>query len=150
MIGKHKTFDVREATEDDAIYFSTRMRKQDLMEVEADTSALESLLYGVESSNSYVLEKDGEPILMMGGGEYSAGLSCLWMVATPSVRKIRRELVKNGRDFALWLMGDADVGGNVVWAGNHNAIRWLKKIGASFHKSYDVDGEEFIPFHISR
>jgi len=147
MTGDYGTFKVVHAERWHASFVSVNLRKQDLEEVPSNTTAYDALMQGIECGESYALIVNDEPVALMGSSgvrEYCV----IWMVATPSIRKIRRELVTQGKKFALRLIGRYSYGGNMVHIKNYNSIRWLKRIGAIFGDPVIRDGKKFIPFNI--
>lgn len=148
MKGDYGKFKVREATYLDAKFMAPRLRKQDLEYVQAGSTALESLTYGIVHGTAYTIEVDDEPVIMMGGGGDDPDFNVIWMVATPNIRKIRSSVVKYGRAFALNLLNGKPFGINAVSTSNHNVIRWLEKIGVELGETLQFEGKEFRVFEI--
>ena len=147
MTGDYGTFKVVHAENWHASFVAVNLRKQDLEEIPPNMSPSDSIMQGLECGKAFTIMVGDEPVAIMGSGGH--GEYCIiWMVATPKVRKIRRDLVKRGKDFAHKLIGRYSFGGNMVCTNNYNAIRWLKRIGAIFGQPMPKDGKTFIPFSI--
>lgn len=147
MTGDYGTFKVVNAERWHASFVSLNLRKQDLEEVPCGVTPYNAIMKGLECGYTYTVMVDDDPVAIMGGSaldEYCV----IWMVATPNIRKIRRDLVKKGKYFADKLIGRYDYGGNMVHVSNYNSIRWLKKIGAVFGEPIMKDNKKFIPFNI--
>jgi|21_taG_2_1085346.scaffolds.fasta_scaffold13040_2 hypothetical protein len=147
MTGDYGTFKVVHAERWHASFVSVNLRKQDLEEVPKGKTPYTAIMEGLECGCSYAIVVDEIPVAIMGSsgvGDYSV----IWMVGTPNIRKIRRELVTQGRKFAERLIGRYTYGGNMVYIKNYNAIRWLKRMGAEFGEPVLVDSKKFIPFNI--
>lgn len=150
MIGDYGTFTLRHATLEDVHFMAPRLRKQDYDYLVDGDAAVEALEYGLNNGEAYTIEVSGEPTMLMGGGDVGDDTSSIWMVATPNIRKIRKDVVKYGREFALNLIGDNKYGYNLVSTKNHNVLRWLEKIGAIFGGTVQDNGKEFRIFTINK
>ena len=147
MTGDYSTFQVAYTQKVDVAYMSTRLRPQDLEEVPSGVSTYDALEHGRLNGSCFTLFYDNLPVCLFGCVP-SYGFSNIWMVGTPDIRKIRRELLTYGKRFAMNLIGKEPYGANYIWTGNRQSLRWLKFIGAEFGDTVIIDNKEFLPFKL--
>lgn len=147
MIGDYGTFHVAYTQKVDIAYISTRLRSQDMEEVPSGVTAYDALDVGRMLGSSYTLFYNDLPIMIFGSVP-DDGFANIWMVGTPDISKIRRELLTYGKKFAMNLIGEQPYGANYVWTGNYQSLRWLKFIGAEFGDTIIIDNKEFKPFKL--
>lgn len=142
---------VRPALYSDAVYISKHMRRDDIREIQAlGSSPLESLRKGlICSTRCFTAEYDGVPVLMFGvvdDMEAPGIFGIVWMLATDDLKKIRKPLIKHGKEILLQVSGGYTHIGNGVAGFNKEHIRWLKWMGFTFYNRYLVGDVGFLSF----
>ena len=143
---------LRVATEEDCIYLSKRLRKEDYQEIKAVSglSPLISLLIGLEISDVplVICNKKNKPVAML--GVVPQGLfGAIWMVGTEDLKKISLSFIKNCKGVCDVLQKDYQLLNNFVDARNTLHINWLKWMGFTFinkHQRYGVERRLFYEF----
>lgn len=71
-----------------------------------------------------------------------------WMLASPLLKEIRRDFIKEIRDWVWELSRGYKMLRNVAWSKNETHIRWLKWMGFEMGEGMPLgpDGEIYIPF----
>lgn len=139
---------VRVATREDCFDLAPRLRPEDRMEV-ALTFGLEpiqSILLGFRTGLTFAVVWDTEVVALFGCGGVPGHLGVPWMLASPTLSRIRKSFLRECREYVRGMMlvyGDLE---NWVWAGNKVHIEWLKWLGFTIeapvpHGIYDQ------PFH---
>lgn len=146
--GDYGKFKVRVSSEADAIVLAPKLRDHDLGDIHSSHSAEDALLLGVRCGDCYSIVIDGELVGMFGRCVVSGGVLSIWLLASDSIFKIRRELVRQGRCFINKLIGVGSSGCNAVWSENAASLKWLKLMGAEFSSPMVIDGKDFLPFKI--
>ena len=138
---------VRPSTVDDAHDLAPRLREIDVHECRAmnDQPPLEALLQGVlEGEECYsIIGDDGEIIGMFGihhSPEYGDGQATVWMLASPSLVKIKREFIRQTGDYLHAFHQKYPLLWNMVDSENDLCIRWLRRVGFVFIKRHDNFG----------
>ena len=143
---------LRVATEQDCIYLSKRLRKEDYQEIKAVSglSPLISLLIGLELSDVplVICNKKNKPVAML--GVVPQGLfGAIWMVGTEELKKISLSFIRNCKGVCEVLQKNYQLLNNFVDARNTLHINWLKWMGFTFinkHKQYGVERRLFYEF----
>ena len=89
--GSHDVY-VREATIEDALYLSTRLRKADLEEIEASSGQPpeEALLQGFHSSkHCWVAVYNHKPFLIFGACPVVEDVGCVWALGSDDIVRAR-------------------------------------------------------------
>ena len=139
---------VREATLQDCLFMSTRLREADCNEIKAagGSDPLSSLVEGLlNSSNPRVgVNKNNEPVIMWGvipTSEYRVG--SVWALATNELAKDHRiQFLRHSRRYVEELHIDFDLVFNVVDARNDLHIQWLRWLDFTFIKAVPNYGPE--------
>jgi len=147
MTGEYGNGYITHSKRVDCEYLSTRLRSQDAAEIPHGITTFEALDYGRVNGISLTVFYKDLPVMIFGGVPCD-GYSDIWMVGTPDIFKIRRELLTYGKKFAMTVIGDKPYGSNAVWVGNKQSLRWLKFIGAEFSDAIIKDDKEFLPFKL--
>ena len=143
---------LRVATEQDCIYLSKRLRKEDYQEIKAVSglSPLISLLIGLEISDVplVICNKKNNPVAML--GVVPQGLfGAIRMVGTDELKKISLSFIRNCKGVCEILQKNYQLLNNFVDARNTLHINWLKWMGFTFinkHKQYGVERRLFYEF----
>ncbi len=143
---------LRVATEQDCIYLSKKLRKEDYQEIKA-VSGLEplvSLTIGLKISDVplVICDENNKPVAML--GVVPQGLyGLIWMVGTEELKKISLSFIKNCKGVCDVLQKNYQLLCNFVDARNTLHINWLKWMGFTFinkHKQYGVERRLFYEF----
>lgn len=118
----------------------------------ADAALSLSILFAYTKSNTTgcFYAEDGTPLMAYGFIPQTARRSLVWAVATEHVddSKYRRAFLEQSKIIVSDTMRGMPTVGNVVWAGNKKAIRWLKWLGAVFSdKVVQYSQEDFLDFY---
>lgn len=148
---------VRPASFDDVGTIADRMRKADVVEVEASSdqtpvSALETSL--ARSSFAMTVLIDGRPEIMFGVGDVNVltGTGAPWMLATDEIGKIKRQFLKSSAGWCAQLLQRYDVLINCVDDRNKLSKRWLAWLGFTIGPpvAFGKNGELFRVFEMRR
>ena len=137
----------------DVDYVALNMRMADIIEVGLGTgrSHIDVLKESVKmSSQCWVACHVAVPLCIFGVVPYpaKAGFGIPWMLGTPDMVKHQRALVRDGRRYRDRMQREFHTLVNVVHAGNHTSIQWLKRLGFTLTAPIAVGptGAPFIPF----
>ncbi len=144
-------FKLQKAIQRDAINLAPQLRPIDKLEVECTGSTPESsLLRCFNLKNSVVLSgvnDNNEVILMCGVSECpnSPDVGVIWMLASPSIRKHRKDILKLSKGAVAELMTGYKSVYNLIHKDNKTSIRWLEWCGFTVDKTktYEQGGEDF-------
>lgn len=142
---------VREAKLMDTAYLSFNIREEDKKEIWhlARKSPQQAFMDGFHFSDfPYVIEHNTKPIAMFGVVEISPTLGCPWMLATHDLKDIKKDFLRECKDYVDRMHDKYETLCNVVWSKNHTHIRWLNWLGFQFQEPEPMgpDKELFIPF----
>lgn len=142
---------VRQANHRDVVWISNHMRRDDIREVmAAGSTPYESLRGGlINSRRCITVEYDGTPVLMAGvvdDMDAPGIFGAVWMLATDDLKKMRKPLLRHGREVLLSLGAGYHHIGNGVAAFNTVHIRWLKWMGFKFYNKFKVGDVSFYSF----
>lgn len=72
-----------------------------------------------------------------------------WMLASPSLLKIKKTFLRHCRDYLLEMSEGCSVLTNVAWSKNTVHLQWLQWLGFEMGQGTPMgpDGEIYIPFH---
>lgn len=142
----------REATLEDAISLSSRLRTEDLIEVQLATgkSPEEALVESVRVSELVEAAVcDGEVIAIRGIA--SAGeVGVPWLMCSPEVSHWSKRMVADAIPWVAHHCKRFSVLANMVHAENHTAINWLKRLGftiGDLHTEYGYGKAPFYQFY---
>ena len=143
---------LRVATEQDCIYLSENLRKEDYQEIKAVSGLppLASLIIGLRISDVplVICDENNKPVAML--GVVPQGLfGVIWMVGTEELKKISLSFIKNCKGVCDVLQKNYQLLCNFVDARNTLHINWLKWMGFSFinkHQRYGVERRLFYEF----
>ena len=138
MVHPYPTY--RPATEADVEFLSTRLRREDVREIQAASgrTPCESLSLGLKHSSPHAITlccpKTGASYAMCGIMPQGCGCGVVWLLATdeiknhilPFQRTIKALLCE------IWASGRYHTIGNGVHSRNHTAIDWLLRLGFKF------------------
>lgn len=140
----------RQATREDVLYIAPRLRRADMREIEAGGGdPVGSLLQGLESPDGCYVGVDDEdhPVLIFGTNPSpDPHLGWVWMMATDAVRKHRRQLLRETRQWVLQIGRKYRVLSNAVHADNTLHIRWVAWAGFTFINRFNFNGQDFLEF----
>lgn len=155
-----RNYEIRDVTEDDIRYVSSRMRERDRLEVwatlemEPEQGIRESI---AKSDFAKTLVIGSTPVGIYGVSTVTASLSgrrwgAPWMLTTEDVPKCRRAYLQATKEILPSLLKNHDVLLNYVDDRYEAAIRWLKSLGFWVGPAirYGLHGEMFRPFAIDR
>jgi hypothetical protein len=142
---------VRTSLYSDAVYIAKHMRRADVRELQALGHApLDSMRRGIIlSRRCFTTLYDGVPVLMFGvvdDMEAPGIFGSIWMLGTDDLTKVRRPLVKHGKEILAQVAQGYTHVGNGVASFNTEHIRWLKWMGFSFYNKFQVGSVEFQSF----
>jgi hypothetical protein len=144
-------FKLQKALHRDAINLASNLRDIDKLEVECTGSTPEaSLLRCFDLPKSEVLSglsSNNEVILMCGVSEcpINPDVGVIWMLASPSIRKHRKDIVRLSKDTIDMLCVGYKSVYNLIHKDNKTSIRWLEWCGFTVDKTktYEQGGEDF-------
>ncbi|QCW21972.1 hypothetical protein JessAGP_042c [Caulobacter phage Jess A] len=144
-------FDIRAATLGDAVWFSTRLREADRLEVEAacGKDVETALRHAVQASAlAWVASKNGLPIVLLGCADFTPGVGSPWLMATDEALRLGPALTALAKERVALVRKTWPKLLNYVDARNLVSVRWLKRIGFKIHETvpYGVNDEPFHPF----
>lgn len=84
------------------------------------------------------------------GGFDETGMVWLLMTTEPMNFAVRRDFLRVIRSFRDYVLRSVNVLYNVVAEDNHDHIRLLTAMGASFGQSETINGKRFLTFNIWR
>lgn len=142
---------VRKATREDVFSIAQRLRKEDLLEIQASGSASpeEALLVGLESPDvCFVAVDSGDvPQIIFGSvPSHDPIMGYVWMMGTD---EIRENWVQVLRQTHYWLEKVSDgyqLLSNAVHSDNKLHIKWLRWAGFHMLRKLEVNGHVFYEF----
>ena len=143
---------LRVATEQDCIYLSENLRKEDYQEIKevSGLPPLASLIIGLRISDVplVICDENNKPVAML--GVVPQGLfGVIWMVGTEELKKISLSFIKNCKGVCDVLQKNYQLLCNFVDARNTLHINWLKWMGFTFinkHQQHGVERRLFYEF----
>lgn len=141
---------IREATKDDAIYLSTRLRDADRLEVKlAGNTPLGSLMDGLELGDMCMcaVDQNGKPLCMFGVVSITPHVGAPWLLGTEDMFTTScREFITASRSWLIELGKRYRVLTNAVHARNKRHVEWLKWMGFTFIERFHFSGAPFLSF----
>ena len=134
-----KCVSIQPSTEKDAMLLAKNMRKQDIMECEANnTDPLSALLYPLNANNSqtFTLLYGKEPVLMGGTVAEGIGLARVWLLASDQAFKKPMKLALLSRKWVDLIHKPYEILYNYGWIGNKKAVRLLEHLECRFDSEY--------------
>lgn len=141
---------VRQATRDDVLFLSTRLREADYKEIEAaglePLSALDEALDSPDTTYVAVNEDDQPAIIFGTSPSPLPELGFVWMMATPCIRENWVQILRETGQWVDQLSGSYKVLANAVHEENSIHIRWLKWAGFVLLRNFQHNGHSFYEF----
>lgn len=143
----------RQATLDDAVSLSKRLRREDAIEVslttgDAPEATLKASVGSPAAEESWAaVGTDGKVIALWGVHRYQLVAGIPWMLASPEVTRYSKRLVKDGRQWVNRINLSFPILTNMVHADNTSAINWLKSLGFTIGALYPEFGVGKAPFY---
>jgi hypothetical protein len=141
--------EIREATQQDAVWFATRLRAADKREVIAATgkSPIVALMASVAMGNSFVAEHDGEPVAVFGLPIIShlPRFGVPWLMGTDTLDDISVTFGRTSVDIIESWMEQVDEMANYVDSRHYRAVKWLQWLGFSMGEA-EPHGPYGVPF----
>jgi hypothetical protein len=154
VVLEYRTVIIRSATEEDADFISTRLRKADLIEMQSFHDECEDpadvLKQGIHLSGEdcwTMTLKDGTPVAIFGVTPCNEHFGAVWMMGTKQIAEVHREFLRQCRDWLPVLHKKYPLLGNVVYAKNDIHIKWLRFMGFRFIKKHKNLGNMDLPFY---
>ncbi len=143
---------VRPATRDDCLELAPRLRKEDLEEI-SHTQGLppeQSLLLGLNTGETFAVVWGTEVVALFGCGGAPGVLGVPWMLASPTLSKIRKSFLRECRGYVRAMLTVYGYLENRVWVGNEVHIKWLEWLGFTFDppEPYGIHDELFHRFYM--
>jgi hypothetical protein len=126
------TYEVREATMDDAEYIASNLRKEDIEEIKKmrEADPREAVINSFNWSDVRgTLVLDGKPALIYGVVGSGTGVPKVWALGTDACRKAGKVMVKLGREVSDALANEYMIMENWCDADYVASLRWLRLIG---------------------
>ena len=126
------TYEVREATMDDAEYIASNLRKEDIAEIRKmrEASPHDAVINSYNWSDVRgTLVLDGKPALIYGVVGSGTGVPKVWALGTDACRKAGKVMVKLGREVSDALANEFMIMENWCDADYVASLRWLRLIG---------------------
>lgn len=126
------TYEVREATMDDAEYIASNLRKEDIAEIRKmrERDPREAVINSFNWSDVRgTLVLDGKPALIYGVVGSGTGVPKVWALGTDACRKAGKVMVKLGREVSDALANEYMIMENWCDADYIASLRWLRLIG---------------------
>lgn len=147
---KH-TYEIREATEEDAIDLAPRIRQADLDEVAAVFvgSVEDALLESINSSpdpKAGVINGVVECLFGVGTSSLLSVKGSPWMLASGNLKNHAKPFLRESREYINSLKADYIEMSNFVDARNSDAIRWLQWLGFEIYEPKPYGPKDFM-FH---
>tara|TARA_R110002020_G_scaffold433917_1_gene644029 strand:+ start:319 stop:804 length:486 start_codon:yes stop_codon:yes gene_type:complete len=141
---------IRKATIDDAFYLSSRLRKADLDEIEANSNRepTECLIEGLHTSqNCMVGVYNDTPFIMFGARKVTKNVGCVWALGSDDLLKAKVGFLRLSKSSLSLLHEDFPFLFNYVDARNTVHIRWIKWLGFKIINVHPKFGVAKIPFY---
>ncbi|AUO78205.1 hypothetical protein RSEGYP2_48 [Ralstonia phage RsoP1EGY] len=145
---------VRPATREDCIILARNLRQEDAEEI-AHVNGLPAemnLLLGFRTSaRLYAVVWGDETVAVFGIGGVPGVIGFPWMLASPSLSKIRKSFLRECRGYVEGMLQEYRHLENYVWAKNEVHIQWLKWLGFEFEPAapFGINDEPFHRFYRS-
>lgn len=144
-------FQIRNANQGDAVWFSTRLRDADLAEVQATAGPdIEATLRTAvaQSEMVWVASRRGLPVVLLGCAEIEPGVGSPWLLATNEALRLGPSLTALAKERVALVRKTWPKLANYVDVRNTVSVRWLARIGFEIRQPvpYGVNGELFHPF----
>lgn len=126
------TYEVREATMDDAEYIASNLRKEDIAEIKKmrEADPREAVINSFNWSDVRgTLVLNGKPALIYGVVGSGTGVPKVWALGTDACRKAGKVMVKLGREVSDALANEYMIMENWCDADYVASLRWLRLIG---------------------
>lgn len=125
----------REATEDDALFLASRLRLEDVMELQAahgrSVNVAVVLLKATYASHGacWVGVADGAPIVLFGVATGKKNVGIPWLLGSDEVVRHRRIFLRDIKGYLDLVRQRYPRLENAVWVGSETSIRWLRWLG---------------------
>lgn len=144
---------LREATREDCIRLASNLRHEDAEEILHSSGLLpeQGLLLSYHSSAKTWAGVWGDEIVLVGGiGQISETVGSPWMLASPSLVRIRKSLLSWREPILASMLSMYPHLENHVWAGNPVHIEWLKWLGFTVQPAQpnEISGQLFHRFYM--
>ena len=126
------TYEVREATMDDAEYIASNLRKEDIAEIRKmrERDPREAVINSFNWSDVRgVLVLNDKPAIIYGVMGSGVGVPKVWALGTDACRKAGKVMVKLGREVSDALANEYMIMENWCDADYTASLRWLRLIG---------------------
>lgn len=145
----------REATLEDAVSLTKRLRESDHIEVSlAAGGVTDDLLMdsvgGPTSIEAWAAEVDGLVVALWGVHQQKLVVGVPWLLCSPEVARYAKRLVKDGRQWVNRISIQFPILTNMVHAENTSSINWLKSLGFTIgplHPEYGAGKAPFYQFY---
>ena len=139
---------VRDAVESDAIRLYKELRVDDMLEIIGlNHHPWTAVEYSIKASDKAFTATtlDDDVICVFGVTKTHVDtVGCVWMLGTDRVRSIKREFIRNCKEWEAELGADYRCLINVVSTSNKISMRWLKWLGAEFLREQPKGYLEFM------
>lgn len=144
---------IRDASREDCIALSKNLRPADLEEISHASGLLpeQVLLLGYRTSvRTWAVMWKKEVVAIFGIGGIPGVIGYPWMLASPSLVKIRKSLLRGCASVLGEMLSMFPHLENQVWAGNALHIQWLQWLGFTLEpaKPHDISGQPFHRFYM--
>lgn len=143
---------VRAATRDDCLDLATRMRKEDVQELLHlnDLGPRENLLLLFHQGETFAVVWGTEVVALFGHYGYPGMVGVPWMLASPTLTKIRKSFLRECREYVLRMLKVYGKLENYVWTENEVHIKWLRWLGFEFDPAvpYGINDQPFQRFYM--
>ena len=139
---------VRDAVESDAIRLYKELRVDDMLEIIGlNHHPWTAVEYSIKASDKAFTATtlDDDVICVFGVTKTHVDtVGCVWMLGPDRVRSIKREFIRNCKEWEAELGADYRCLINVVSTSNKISMRWLKWMGAEFLREQPKGYLEFM------
>jgi len=129
----------------------SNLRDMDKLEIKSFNSTPHSALNGSYQNSDValtVMTKDGEVMAIFGAG--GSPEAYIWMLGSPQVDQYSRHFLRHCRNWVWALVELYGSVSNYIHAENFVCLKWLEWCGAVFSEPFNIDGELFRKFTITR
>ena len=148
---------VRHAKPADATWFATRLRAEDVAEIQAGSGMAPEVVLPLSLESArvcLVMQPDGhDPVAIFGVSDdpINGDLGIVWLLATDAVPKFALGVLQAARMYLrLFLEAYPDGVHNLVDTRNELHRRWCRLLGFSELATMDVRGVPFVLIHKSQ
>lgn len=143
---------LREATREDCIILAKNLREEDALEVAyaCGLSPEQGLLLGYHTSSKTWAGLWGDEVVLVGGvGGIPGQIGFPWMLASPSLVRIRKSLLSWKEPILESMHSEYPYLENHAWSGNPVHIKWLKWLGFTVEAAtpYGISEQPFHRFY---